>query len=363
METILDNWIEDMPSQFHDRHNIEALVRAFSKQLEEIQQVYDDIDKKTDIDTAVGKNLDGVGTIVDLSRKDAYVILRKAKDTVIDDETYRAVLRYKRLQNTSECTYYDIIESIHMLWDAESIHYAEYWGKTLNGSKLLDGTNVLDGLSPATIHISVDDANIDGVDSLLGRAIALKPAGVHMTYESGYKGFFDWSDLEDFDTPFIKHQMKITEFEEEGLGAKLAHKGWGVSHRTRLLDGSKLLDGSAILDGIGGMDADSKKLGFAIKVQNEEDVGGSFKTRYGISFFKVGYLDGKEKLDGSHLLDSKIGKVEAKANHIIGVADEKGGLDHLTVETFNRGYAFLTGWKALDGTRMLNSIYRKEEIQ
>lgn len=378
METILENWIEDMPSQFHDKAKIEAIVSAFSKQMEEIKKVYDDIDNLTDIDTAMGKNLDGVGTIVDLSRKNAYVILRKAKDTVIDDEIYRTVLRYKLLQNTSECTYYDIIESIHMLWDAKSIHYSEYWGKTLNGSKLLDGTNTFNGLTPATIHIEVDDASLDGHDSLLGRAIALKPAGVHMTYVCGYNGFFDMSEVEDFDCPTIDNHIGIgfmqvgkyldgsklldgknilDGYSAIGMGAELTHKGWGVSHTPPSPNGSKLLDGN------GGMDFNSETTSHGVFIQNDEKIGIIAKTDLGISFWKAGYFTGDDVLGGSLLRDSKIGHTEQRVNHFISLQDDDGTMDSLTIETHNRNYAFLTGWKNLDGTRMLNSIYRKEKVQ
>ncbi len=378
METILENWIEDMPSQFHDKAKIEAIVSAFSKQMEEIKKVYDDIDNLTDIDTAMGKNLDGVGTIVDLSRKNAYVILRKAKDTVIDDEIYRTVLRYKLLQNTSECTYYDIIESIHMLWDAKSIHYSEYWGKTLNGSKLLDGTNTFNGLTPATIHIEVDDASLDGHDSLLGRAIALKPAGVHMTYVCGYKSSFDLRELEDFDTPYIEQDigidfMQVGKYLDGsklldgknvldgcsvvGVEAGLTHSGWGVPHVPPLLGGLKPLDGK------GCMGFDSKTISSRVSIKNGGKLGIKANADLCISFWKAGYLNGKNNLNGSHLLDSIVGMAEQMVDHLICLKDHDGTMDGFTIETHNRNYAFLTGWKNLDGTRMLNSIYRKEKVQ
>lgn len=68
---IVDNWLNDLPQQFLEKKNIEALIRAFSKQLQELQQVFDDLENLTDLDTATGQNLDMVGTIIPLSRKEA----------------------------------------------------------------------------------------------------------------------------------------------------------------------------------------------------------------------------------------------------------------------------------------------------
>ena len=69
---IVDNWLNDLPQQFLEKKNIEALIRAFSKQLQELQQVFDDLENLTDLDTATGQNLDMVGTIIPLRKKPGY---------------------------------------------------------------------------------------------------------------------------------------------------------------------------------------------------------------------------------------------------------------------------------------------------
>lgn len=66
---IVDSWLNDLPQQFLEKKNIEALIRAFSKQLQEIEDVFDNLKNLTDLDTAAGQNLDMVGTIIPLSRK------------------------------------------------------------------------------------------------------------------------------------------------------------------------------------------------------------------------------------------------------------------------------------------------------
>ena len=70
---ILNEWMKDIPQQFLGKHNIEVLIKAFARQLQEVQQIFDDMKTKLDLDTATGQNLDYVGTIIPLSRKEAMV--------------------------------------------------------------------------------------------------------------------------------------------------------------------------------------------------------------------------------------------------------------------------------------------------
>ena len=67
---IAEQWMRDFPQQFQGRRNIECLVRAFARQLKEVQDVFRELEK-LDLETAKGKNLDMVGDIVGLTRKEA----------------------------------------------------------------------------------------------------------------------------------------------------------------------------------------------------------------------------------------------------------------------------------------------------
>ena len=123
---IADRWLMDMPQQFLGKHNIEVLVKAFARQLQELQVVFDDLNTELDLETAAGKNLDYVGTILPLSRKEAGELAEVgAAEPVISDERYRRFMKYKILRNTSECTYYDLVAGIELLWKYENIHYIE----------------------------------------------------------------------------------------------------------------------------------------------------------------------------------------------------------------------------------------------
>lgn len=123
---IADRWLRDMPQQFLGKHNIEVLVKAFAKQLQELQDVFSDLNLKLDLETATGKNLDYVGMILPLSRKEAGELAEiGVTEPVISDERYRRFMKYKILRNTSECTYYDLVAGIELLWKYENIHYIE----------------------------------------------------------------------------------------------------------------------------------------------------------------------------------------------------------------------------------------------
>lgn len=124
---IVDDWLKDIPQQFLDKRNIEILVSAFAKQIQELYKVYSDLNLLTDLETAFGVNLDYVGTIIPMSRKDASEIAGvKEHDYIMEDKLYRKYLKYKNLVNTSECTYYDIIEGLKLLLgDDAKISYVE----------------------------------------------------------------------------------------------------------------------------------------------------------------------------------------------------------------------------------------------
>lgn len=68
---IYNDWMCDLPSQFQDKNNIDILIKAFSRQLEDVLNVFKELDIKTDIDVAEGKNLDMAGSIVAMSRVEA----------------------------------------------------------------------------------------------------------------------------------------------------------------------------------------------------------------------------------------------------------------------------------------------------
>lgn len=43
MRTVIDEWMNDIPSQFQGKKNIEILINAFARQLQEVQQMFADL--------------------------------------------------------------------------------------------------------------------------------------------------------------------------------------------------------------------------------------------------------------------------------------------------------------------------------
>jgi hypothetical protein len=163
---IADNWLNDIPQQFLGKERIEALIKAFSRQLQEIMEVISDLDNCTDIDTATGQNLDMVGTIIPLTRKEAGVLAGiNSDEPVISDERYRQFLRYQSLVNTNECTYYDLMEGLSLLWDVSPIYYIE------------------DPAMPATIILTMPFLKPGGEVVRVGEVPMVKPDGVRIEFE------------------------------------------------------------------------------------------------------------------------------------------------------------------------------------
>lgn len=163
---IVDNWLNDLPQQFLEKKNIEAMIRAFSKQLQQVQDVFEELTNCTDLDAAIGKNLDMVGTIIPLSRKEAAMLAgTNIENPIISDERYRQFLRYKNLVNTNECTYYDLMEGLSLLWDVSPIYYIE------------------DRDMPATIILTMPFLKPGGDVVRLGEVPMVKPAGVRIEFE------------------------------------------------------------------------------------------------------------------------------------------------------------------------------------
>lgn len=163
---ILDKWIEDLPQQFQGKDNIEILIKAFSKQIEELIEVFNQLDTQTDLESAVGKNLDMVGDIVTLTRKEAGILAGiDVEDPVISDERYRQFLKYQMLVNTNECTYKDLMDGLALLWDVSPIYYLE------------------DPALPAVIILTMPFLTPGGRTVTLGEVPMVKPAGVRIEFQ------------------------------------------------------------------------------------------------------------------------------------------------------------------------------------
>ena len=131
---------DDLVEQFKGKPVIDALMEAVGDELNEVRQFYEDLRDKRNIQTAVGKQLDGIGDNAVLTRLEAGA-LACAKESVyvLDDD--------------------DIIRAFKMFWD-KPLHYRE------------------DPAIPATMIFETDALTPEADVSKLLNAPFIKAAGV-----------------------------------------------------------------------------------------------------------------------------------------------------------------------------------------
>lgn len=116
---------QDLVEQFKEKPVIDALMEAIGRQLNDVRLFFEDLKTKRSVEESMGKQLDGVGDIVVLTRKEAGELACIPESVfVLEDEEYRRFLLYKIWRNTNRCTYYDIIHAFQMFWD-KPLYYHE----------------------------------------------------------------------------------------------------------------------------------------------------------------------------------------------------------------------------------------------
>ena len=189
MSSMEKKWLADIPSQFRGQPNISAFISAFSKQLDEVTQMMTDVTWMTDLDSAEGKNLDRIGEIVNITRQEAYQLLDPNTISVIDDDIFRAVLRFKILKNNTDGTYKDIMKGLHYLWDyrhADLTYEENPWDEERNRK------------APATLLLGVNDIPSDAIDPLIVKPMVIKPGGVKIDFTVSYRDDMQALDWEKF---------------------------------------------------------------------------------------------------------------------------------------------------------------------
>ena len=206
------DWLSDLPQQFQGKKNIEILIQAISRQINELEEVYGELEEKTTLDHAEEANLDMIGTIACLNRSEAYQIINATRDQEIVDDLYRSILRYQILKNTGDCTYSDMQESLHLLWDTDLLRYVE------------------DPDYPAMIFLKMPMLDIDEIDPMIGKVLIVKPAGVGVLFTVGYYFKVSISGLE---------KVKVN-----GICMKFNFPWWNF----RTFDGTWNWDGTYLLN-------------------------------------------------------------------------------------------------------------------
>lgn len=194
----------DLLMQFRgeDCVNTKILLSAFAKQLDDLLEAFRQLDDRTflrllDKDEtgellkygAHNKQLDRIGEVVDLTRKQATLVSNKIAnvsdiertgkitddtllnfikdnfstyypDDVLGDPEYSEYLYYKIFLNSSYCTYKDVIKSLASFWTETPIYYSEPED------------------SPATMILSVPELTPEQNARLFFLAPVVKSAGV-----------------------------------------------------------------------------------------------------------------------------------------------------------------------------------------
>lgn len=342
---ITENWLKDIPQQFQGKKNIEILIRAFARQLEEVYQILMDINGKTDIETAYGVNLDHVGTIVKLSRKEAYELDRgQLAGESFPDGRYRIYMRYKILRDTSDCTYFDIMEAIDLLWDVKKASYYEREDR------------------PATIFIGLPNVDVDKEDPAKGKPTVIRPGGVGFLYTIQYWSVIDHRGLERMFLRRVTMRMKMP--------------FWACN----IFDGTWKFDGSILMDAKRRYDLMVKVRcqGSGSRMITQEDVRLPVMAVHGrvvthgemdsarvflgfdIDFFGPLRFNGSSSFDGVNRFDT--------LRHPMGAAvwmrsqvRERESMGNASVLT-QRDPGYFDGSRRFDGTRTFNAIYREEEL-
>lgn len=160
----------DLPSQFKDKEKIDGLIYALSRQLNNLRDVYKQLNDVRSLRTAAGKQLDGIGNIAVLTRDEATVLaLKSASFTKMTDDIYRLYLVQKIMANMTNCTYRDIYNAMVILWGKTPIWYSESIDE------------------PATITMTVPAlSSFDETSTFLG-LWEIRPAGVQLHFAATAK--------------------------------------------------------------------------------------------------------------------------------------------------------------------------------
>ena len=117
---------DDLIEQFKNKPNIAVFQKALARQLDELYSFFYQLRTLRWLQNAEGKQLDGIGNIVDLSRTEALKWSSLAGQVVpMNDDLYRMYLMFKIFLNTSEATYKDIVRALKMFWPYTPIYYSE----------------------------------------------------------------------------------------------------------------------------------------------------------------------------------------------------------------------------------------------
>jgi hypothetical protein len=92
-------------AQFKGKQHVENLIASYAEQVQDLEDVYFEVLLETALDTAVGAQLDGIGSIVGEPRDG------------LDDDDYRVHIRGRIKINVSSGTFQDVVDAVRLMTD------------------------------------------------------------------------------------------------------------------------------------------------------------------------------------------------------------------------------------------------------
>ncbi len=125
-KSITESFLEKLPEQFKGKNNIEIFVKVFARELEELEQVFWELNTLRSLGSGKGKQLDRAGEIVCLTRAESVSYVGTVDFDVLDDERFRLFLMYKALRNANFCTFPELMKVCRLLYGAKLLYYKEF---------------------------------------------------------------------------------------------------------------------------------------------------------------------------------------------------------------------------------------------
>lgn len=220
-------------------------------------------------------------------------------------------------------------------------------------SDLLDGRKLLDGSTTLFPHSRYD--LVLGFKYLLG--------------ETGNENIIELENLR-----FASKHWKESTAKLGKIETKSDVSFWKLP----LLDGSRMLDGTEELDvtrnylltvftkvtgKLFSSESFEASIGAEIPLRTEETGTTKITTAAELNYWNLNFLDGRTLLDGTDTLDYSTRKAGKPTIRMCAPIEEKYNELQAEVITKTWNYRFLDGSVSLNGSRNLDSIYRKEQIQ
>ncbi len=180
---------DGIPEQFRGHFYMDALLNAFNEELNQLKEVFDELNTERWFDTSIGKQLDGIGDIVVMSRNTAW---KHAGIPSIEmtDERYKLFLKWKALKNVSNCTFPQFCEACKLMYAPKYIYY---WERKEY---------------PATMFVQIG-ANIkdEQLEMMKNALLFIKPAGVALKVDVFALEFFGFKDTNETALGFSEGKM------------------------------------------------------------------------------------------------------------------------------------------------------------